>query len=243
MIDDLVMQLETRFGELESELSDPQVIGDRERFAAASRAYRELEPAAHLAGEYRRASDDLESARELLAEDGEDADLRALIETSRERMSALEEEIRLAMVERDPNDDKNVIVEIQGGAGGEEAGLWAGDLYRMFTRYAEVGREYSALEGPHELGTEWLRSRDDAAGAQELLAEDGDDSELREMLSSSEERLEELGSGRAVREHNRLRGADHAQAERDRRLDAGREVPAPEQGQGDAGAAGATARA
>ncbi len=137
MIDELVTQLETRFGELEGELSDPEVIADRERFASASRAYRELEPAAKLASEYRRAADDLEGARELLAEDGEDAELRALLESSRERMDALEDEIRLAMVERDPNDDKNVIVEIRPGAGGDEAGIWAGDLYRMLTRYAE----------------------------------------------------------------------------------------------------------
>src|SRR4051794_34768188 len=128
MIDDLVTKLETRFGELERELSDPEVISDRGRFAAASRTYRELEPAARLAGEYRRASDDLEGARELLAENGDDSELRALMESARERMSALEEEIRLAMVERDPNDEKNVIVEIRPGAGGDEAGLWAGDL-------------------------------------------------------------------------------------------------------------------
>jgi peptide chain release factor 1 len=137
MINDLVKQIETRFGDLEGELADPEVIGDRERFAAASRAYRELEPAAKLAGEYRHAADDLEGARELLAEDGEDAELRALLESSRERMDMLEDEIRLAMVERDPNDDKNVIVEIRPGAGGDEAGIWAGDLYRMLSRYAE----------------------------------------------------------------------------------------------------------
>jgi len=137
MIDDLVTQIETRFRTLEGELSDPAVIGDREGFAAASRAYRELEPAAKLAAEYRHAADDLEGARELLAEDGDDPELRALMESSRERMDALEDEIRLAMVERDPNDDKNVIVEIRPGAGGDEAGIWAGDLYRMLSRYAE----------------------------------------------------------------------------------------------------------
>lgn len=137
MIDDLVAQIETRFGELEAELSDPEVIGDRERFTATSRAYRELEPAAKLAAEYRRSADDFAGARELLEEGGEDPELRALMESSRERLGALEEEIRLAMVERDPNDDKNVIVEIRPGAGGDEAGLWAGDLYRMLTRYAE----------------------------------------------------------------------------------------------------------
>ncbi len=137
MIDELVRQIQQRFRELEAQLSDPAVIGDRERFTAASRAYRELEPAARLAGEYRLAADDHAGARELLAEDGEDPELRELLESSRERLRALEEEIRLAMVERDPNDDKNVIVEIRPGTGGDEAALWAGDLYRMLTRYAE----------------------------------------------------------------------------------------------------------
>jgi peptide chain release factor 1 len=137
MIDDLVAQILSRFGELETELSDPTVIADRDRFATASRAYSELEPAARLATEYRRAADDAAGARELLAEDGDDPELRALLESSRERLVDLEEEIRLAMVERDPNDDKNVIVEIRPGAGGDEAALWAGDLYRMLTRYAE----------------------------------------------------------------------------------------------------------
>jgi peptide chain release factor 1 len=137
MIDELVSQIDARFGDLEEQLSDPEVIGDRDRFTAASRAYRDLEPAAKLAAEYRRVSDDLEGARELLAEDGDDAELRALLEDSRTRLESLEDEIRLVMVERDPNDDKNVIVEIRPGAGGDEAGLWAGDLYRMLTRYAE----------------------------------------------------------------------------------------------------------
>ena len=137
MIDELATRILTRFAELESELSDPDVIGDRERYASASRAYRELEPGAKLAEEYRLAADDAEGARELLSEDGEDPELRTLLDSSRERMEALEEEIRLAMVERDPNDDKNVIVEIRPGTGGDEASLWAGDLYRMLTRYAE----------------------------------------------------------------------------------------------------------
>jgi peptide chain release factor 1 len=137
MIDELVSQIEERFAQLQEELSDPTVISDRARFTAVGRAYRELEPAARLASEYRRAADDLAGARELLAEDGEDPELRDLLESSGERMQALEEEIRLAMVERDPSDEKNVIVEIRPGTGGDEAGLWAGDLYRMLTRYAE----------------------------------------------------------------------------------------------------------
>jgi peptide chain release factor 1 len=137
MIEELVSQVEDRFGELERELSDPTVIGNRERFTAAGRAYRDLEPAAKLAAEYRRVADDLEGARELLAEDGDDAEVRSMLDAARERLETLEEEIRLAMVERDPNDDKNVIVEIRPGAGGDEAALWAGDLFRMLSRYAE----------------------------------------------------------------------------------------------------------
>jgi peptide chain release factor 1 len=137
MVDELAQQILTRFGALQAELSDPDVIGDRERFTAASRAYRELEPAAKLATEYLRAVDDAAGARELLAEDGDDPELRELLRTSQERLGELEEEIRVAMVERDPNDDKNVIIEIRPGAGGDEAGIWAGDLYRMLTRYAE----------------------------------------------------------------------------------------------------------
>jgi peptide chain release factor 1 len=142
MIEDLVTQIQARFAELQDELSDPEVIADRERFRAASKAYRDLERPAQLAAEYRRALDDSEGARELLSEDGDDAELRTMLEDSSRRAEELEEQIRLAMVERDPNDDKNVIVEIRPGAGGDEAGLWAGDLYRMFTRYAE-GRGFS----------------------------------------------------------------------------------------------------
>ncbi|MGA2163764.1 MAG: peptide chain release factor 1 [Solirubrobacteraceae bacterium] len=137
MIEDLVEQIEARFAELGAQLTDPAVISDRARYAEAGRAYSQLEPAAKLAAQWRRAQDDAAGAEELLSEDGEDAEVRELLSGARERSEGLEEEIRLAMVEEDPNDEKNVIVEIQGGAGGDEAGLWAGDLYRMLTRYAE----------------------------------------------------------------------------------------------------------
>jgi peptide chain release factor 1 len=137
MIEQLVEQIEARFADLQREMTDPEVIADRNRYAEAGRRFRALEGAAKLAQEWRRAVDDAAGAEELLAEDGDDPELRELLRTSRARTAELEEEIRLAMVERDPNDDKDVIVEIRGGTGGEEAGLWAGDLYRMFTRYAD----------------------------------------------------------------------------------------------------------
>jgi peptide chain release factor 1 len=146
MIEQLVEQIEARFAELERLMTDPEVIGDRQRYAETGRAYAELEQPARLAAEWRRAVDDEAGARELLAEDGEDAEVRELAASARERIEALDEQIRLAMVEQDPNDEKNVIVEIRPGAGGDEAGLFAGDLYRMLNRYAErKGFETEAL--------------------------------------------------------------------------------------------------
>src|SRR5919107_942842 len=96
-------------------MGDPDVLGDRRRAAEVGREYRQMQIAAELAAQWRHAKSDEDGAQELLDEG---------------------EEIRLAMVERDPSDDKDVIVEIQGGAGGEEAGLWAGDVFKMLSRYA-----------------------------------------------------------------------------------------------------------
>jgi peptide chain release factor 1 len=137
MIEDLVRQIETRFAELGEQMTDAEVISDRARYAEVGRAYRQLEPAAQLAAQWREAEDDAAGAEELLDEEGEDSEMREELTRARERIERLEEEIRMAMVERDANDEKGVIVEIQGGAGGDEAGLWAGDVYRMLSRYAE----------------------------------------------------------------------------------------------------------
>src|SRR3954447_25953333 len=117
-------------------MSDPEIFGDRNRAAAAGRSYRQLEPAAKLAEEWRRAVDDEAGARELLEED-ESPEVREMLVTARAEIERLAEEIRLAMVQRDPNDDKSVIVEIRAGAGGEGAGLWAADIFRMLGKYAE----------------------------------------------------------------------------------------------------------
>jgi peptide chain release factor 1 len=137
MIGDLVKQIEARFAELGAQMTDPDVISDRERYAEVGRAYSQLEAVAKLAELWRHARDDAAGAEELLAEEGEDSGMREELFSAQGRIEELEEQIRLAMVERDPNDEKSVIVEIQGGAGGDEAGLWAGDLYRMLSKYAE----------------------------------------------------------------------------------------------------------
>jgi peptide chain release factor 1 len=137
MIEKLVDQIESRFTELSEQMADPEVIADQRRYAEVGRAYRALEPAHELAEEWRKATSDAAGAREMLSEDGDDPELRELLEASERRLAELEEEIRLAMVEPDPNDEKNVIVEVRAGTGGDEAGLFAADLLRMLTRYAD----------------------------------------------------------------------------------------------------------
>src|SRR4051794_19749347 len=134
-------------------MSDPAVIADRERYAEVGREYRELQQAQALAAEWRTLRGDLEGARELL-EEGDDAELRKVADDAPVRLAELEEEIRLAMVERDPNDEKNVLVEIRAGTGGDEAALFAGDLYKMLSRYAEE-RGFSTeilSQSPAEVG-------------------------------------------------------------------------------------------
>src|SRR3954451_14021107 len=135
-------------------MADPELHSDRGRAAEVGREYRELQSAHELAQEWLRLKDDLEGARELLSEDGEDPDLKKVLADAPARLEELAEQIRLAMVERDPNDDKNVIVEIRAGTGGDEAALFAGDLYKMLTRYAEA-RGYSTeilSQSPAEVG-------------------------------------------------------------------------------------------
>ena len=136
MIEELVGRIEARFAELEASLSDPAVIGDRNAFEAASRAYSDLEEPARLAKEWRRAVGDELGAKELLA-DGDDPEIREMETAAKADREVLEDQIRFAMVESDPNDSRDVIVEIRPGAGGDEASLWAGDLHRMLARYAE----------------------------------------------------------------------------------------------------------
>jgi peptide chain release factor 1 len=162
MIESLVEQIEARFQDAQAQMSDPDVIGDRLRYAEAGRLFNQLSTGAKLAEEWRHAKSDAEGAEEMLAESGDDPELRAEMEAARARMEELEEEIRLAMVERDPNDEKDVIVEIRAGAGGDEAGLWAGDLYRMLTRYAERRGFKTETLGAHD-GSYTLEIKGDGA--------------------------------------------------------------------------------
>src|SRR5919108_657989 len=131
--DRLVEQIEQRYHELEEQLADPATIADRNRYADVSKEYGDLGEPHELALQYRQAQSD---ATLLDDEDGdldpeERREFQEIVANARTRLEELGEELRLAMVERDPNDAKKVIVEIRAGAGGDEAALFAGDLYRM----------------------------------------------------------------------------------------------------------------
>jgi peptide chain release factor 1 len=135
VIERLVEQVEERYRELEQQLADPDVISDRNRYADVARSHGELGNAHELVKRYRMAESNAAGAQELLDE-GE-KEMQDELVSARAQMEEIAEQLRLAMVERDPFDDKNVIVEIRGGAGGDEAALFAGDLYRMLIKYAE----------------------------------------------------------------------------------------------------------
>jgi peptide chain release factor 1 len=146
-IDKLVEELERSYADAQERMSDPAVFSDRNAAAGAGRRLKDLEEPYRLAQEWRQAAEDLEAARA----DPELADLASELASEAER---LESDLKLALVERDPNDSKDVIVEIRGAAGGDEAAIWAGDLFRMLTRYAERrGFKWEMLgSDPSEVG-------------------------------------------------------------------------------------------
>jgi peptide chain release factor 1 len=146
-IDSLVDELERSYAEAQERMNDPALYSDRNAAAQAGRRLKELEQPHRLAQEWRQVVRDLEDARN----DPELAELAADLVHEAER---LEGELKLALVERDPNDAKDVVVEIRQGAGGDEAALWAADLFRMLTRYAERrGYSYELLSsGPNDGG-------------------------------------------------------------------------------------------
>jgi peptide chain release factor 1 len=128
--DNLVSELERSYEETQTRMADPAVYNDHREAAEVGRRLKELEQPYKLARAWTSARDDLAAARA-------DPDLRELVPELEERTTNLQEELRLALVPTDPADHKDVIVEVRQGVGGDEAALWAGDVYRMLTRYAE----------------------------------------------------------------------------------------------------------
>ncbi|MGB5062914.1 MAG: peptide chain release factor 1 [Candidatus Competibacter sp.] len=133
-------QLTDRHQEVSALLADPDIIGDNNRFRALSVEYAQLEPVASGFLAYRRTLDDLESAREMTRDS--DSELRALAQEelleAEERRAGQERALQLLLLPRDPHDIGNVFLEIRAGTGGDEAALFAGDLLRMYARYAEL---------------------------------------------------------------------------------------------------------
>ncbi|MCB0764503.1 MAG: PCRF domain-containing protein, partial [Flavobacteriales bacterium] len=132
--------LHDRREEIGKQLADPSVIADRQRFVELNRSYRDLEPVTAVFQRYKRMHDDLAGAEELLRHE-KDQEMLAMARAEREELriaiEAMDEEVRMMLVPKDPNDERNCTMEVRAGTGGDEASLFAGDLYRMYARYCE----------------------------------------------------------------------------------------------------------
>jgi peptide chain release factor 1 len=129
-IDELVAELERSYTEAQERMADPSVYNDHREAAEVGRKLKELEEPYKLAQAWRSTNDDLADAQD-------DGELRELVPDLERRLASIEDELKLALVQKDPADRKDVIVEIRQGVGGDEAALWAGDVHRMLVRYAE----------------------------------------------------------------------------------------------------------
>ncbi|MBR4402853.1 MAG: peptide chain release factor 1 [Flavobacteriales bacterium] len=132
--------LKTRFDEVSDLIIQPDVIADQKRYMDLGRQYKQLEKIMEVYKRYKTALDNIEEAREIIREGG-DAEMvemaRMQLEESEPQIEPLEEEVKYLLIPRDPEDAKNAMVELRGGTGGDEAAIFAGDLYRMYSKYAE----------------------------------------------------------------------------------------------------------
>jgi peptide chain release factor 1 len=152
---DKLRQLEERYHELSRRLSDPQVIGQQAEYARTAKAASELAEVVQKFGAYKELLARISEARHIVAEDP-DREMREMAQAEVDelagRQGALEDELRQLLLPRDPNDERNVFVEIRAGAGGDEAGLFAADLARMYTKYAERQRWKVEVMDSHPTG-------------------------------------------------------------------------------------------
>ena len=143
-VENLIEEIERTFAEINAQLADPDVLGDHARYADVARRHAELQAVYALTQRYREAGATVADAEGLLADESSDAEMRAFAQDelgeSRRLLDELGEEIRVSMLTRDPNDGKDVIIEIRAGTGGNEACIFAGELARMYMRYAEAKR-------------------------------------------------------------------------------------------------------
>ena len=140
---DRLEDLLRRFEEIMSELSEPSVTSNQERFRSLMKEQSDLEPIVKAYQEYKKSKQDIEDSLVMLDEES-DEDIREMLKEelndAKARVEELEQELKILLLPKDPNDDKNVIVEIRAGAGGDEAALFAAEIYRMYVHYAEGRR-------------------------------------------------------------------------------------------------------
>src|SRR5690554_3916837 len=152
---DKLKAIEEKYNELNKQVIDPEVINDRENWQKLMKEHADLEPIVLKFREYVKILDSLEEAKEMLRDKLED-DMKELVKEEikdlEEKEEATREELKILLIPKDPNDHKNVIVEIRAGTGGDEAALFAGDLYRMYTRYAERNRWKTEVMSANEIG-------------------------------------------------------------------------------------------
>ena len=141
---DKLSAIEERYNELSEKVSDPAVIADSANFAKLCKEQSDIAPIVEKYKEYKTCKDTISEGEEIIADPDMDKEMKELaeeeIKDAKDRIEELSKELKILLLPKDPNDDKSVIVEIRGGAGGDEAALFAGDLFRMFTMYAESNR-------------------------------------------------------------------------------------------------------
>ncbi len=138
---DKLKSVESTFHELTRKMADPEVATDPEEFQRVAKARSSLEEVVNTFETWKKTSVDLTGAKQVLKEAYSDVELRSMaqleVEELEQKLSALENRLKILLLPRDPNDEKNIMLEIRAGTGGDEAGIWAGDLLRMYSRYAE----------------------------------------------------------------------------------------------------------
>ena len=152
-MEEKLASIEQRFNELTEQMADPALANDYARYAEVARQHNELQQIVAKFRDLKKAQQELTDNEQMAAGDDELAEMaRAEIEPLRAKVPQIEQELKLMLVPKDPKDDRDVIVEIRAGAGGDEAGLFAADLFRMYTRYAEEHRWKTELLDESETG-------------------------------------------------------------------------------------------
>jgi peptide chain release factor 1 len=153
---DRLDQMEARYEELGQQLADPALVTDQKKFSATAKAHRDLEPVVEKLREYRQLKQGIADAKAMLNE--QDADLTAMAEEEllalEPRIAEIEEQLKIMLLPKDPNDDKNIVIEVRAGTGGDEASLFAAEIFRMYVRFAEQHRWRVEVlsESPSEVG-------------------------------------------------------------------------------------------